>query len=156
MVELMALVETGTRAVIGAVFGSTREGETAYARQLPHLLRPDMLFLWDKGFDANAFPAAMVDTSAQLLGRLRANRRTPVLTRLSDGSYLSVIGTVPVASAPARSNRPSRATTNASTTAARTPAALSPASTSSSSNPATAARAAHRVPRPKHRPYTAP
>jgi hypothetical protein len=30
------------------------------------------------------------------LGRLRSNRRTPVLALLADGSYLSVIGTVPV------------------------------------------------------------
>jgi len=96
MVELMTLVETGTRAVIAAVFGPTREGETAYARQLLHHLGPDMLVLWDKGFDANAFLAAVADTGAQLLGRLRANRRAPVLTRLSDGSYLSVIGAVPV------------------------------------------------------------
>lgn len=35
----------------------------------------------------------MKATGAQVLGRLRANRRTPVLTRLGDGSYLSVIGT---------------------------------------------------------------
>ncbi|MET8099633.1 hypothetical protein ABZV29_24660 [Streptomyces sp. NPDC005236] len=32
-------------------------------------------------------------TGTQVLGGLRANRRTPVLTRLGDGSYLSVIGT---------------------------------------------------------------
>ncbi|MDW6064233.1 hypothetical protein SAZ11_47755 [Streptomyces sp. FXJ1.4098] len=38
----------------------------------------------------------MHDTGARFLGRLRANRRTPVLSRLTDGSYLSVIGTVPV------------------------------------------------------------
>jgi hypothetical protein len=38
----------------------------------------------------------VADTGAQFLGRLRANRRTPVLARLADGSYLSVIGTVPV------------------------------------------------------------
>jgi hypothetical protein len=35
-------------------------------------------------------------TRAQILGRLRSNRRTPVLARLVDGSYLSVIGTVKV------------------------------------------------------------
>nr|WP_237529032.1 transposase [Streptomyces sp. SID5469] len=52
--------------------------------------------MWDKGFDANAFLAAVHDTGARFLGRLRANRRTPVLSRLTDGSYLSVIGTVPV------------------------------------------------------------
>ncbi|WP_405020322.1 hypothetical protein OHV05_29040 [Kitasatospora sp. NBC_00070] len=36
----------------------------------------------------------MADTGSQFLGRLRANRRTPVLTRLPDGSYLSALGTV--------------------------------------------------------------
>lgn len=96
MVELMTLVETGTRALIGAVFGPTSVGETDYARRLLHHLRPDMLVLWDKGFDANAFLAAVAGTGAQFLGRIRANRRTPVLARLGDGSYLSVLGTVPV------------------------------------------------------------
>lgn len=95
-VELMTLVETGTRALIGAVFGPTAEGETGYASRLLHLLRPDMLVLWDKGFDGNDFLAAVAATRAQVLGRLRSNRRTPVLARLADGSYLSVIGTVRV------------------------------------------------------------
>ncbi|WP_405885827.1 MULTISPECIES: IS4 family transposase [unclassified Streptomyces] len=94
--ELMTLVETGTRALIGAVFGPTTEGETSYAARLLHLLRPDMLVLWDKGFDGNSFLAAVTATRAQFLGRLRSNRRTPVLARLADGSYLSVIGTVKV------------------------------------------------------------
>ncbi|WP_438494306.1 transposase [Streptomyces asiaticus] len=96
MLELMTLVEAGPRALIGTVFGPTSDGETAYARQLLHHLGPDMLVLWDKGFDANAFLAAVDGTGAKFPGRLRANRRTPVLTRLHDGSYLSVIGTVPV------------------------------------------------------------
>ncbi|WP_147943274.1 transposase [Microbispora sp. CSR-4] len=94
--ELMTLVETGTRAVIGAVFGSTATGETDYAGRLLHLLRPDMLVLWDKGFDGNDFLAAVTDTGAQVLGRLRSNRRAPILSRLADGSYLSLIGTVNV------------------------------------------------------------
>ena len=50
-----------------------------------------MLVLWDKGFDGNDFLASVTATRAQFLGRLRSNRRTPVLTRLVDGSYLSVI-----------------------------------------------------------------
>lgn len=94
--ELMTLVETGTRALVGAVFGPSAEGETSYAGRLLHLLRPDMLVLWDKGFDSNAFLASVTDTGAQVLGRLRSNRRTPILTLLADGSYLSVIGTVKV------------------------------------------------------------
>ncbi|MER6441561.1 transposase [Streptomyces sp. NPDC001185] len=74
--ELMTLVETGTRSLIGAVFGPTDEGgETAYACRLLHLLRPDMLVLWDKGFDVNAFLAQATATGAKVRGRLRSNRR---------------------------------------------------------------------------------
>lgn len=95
--ELMTLAETGTRALVGAVFGPSAEGETSYAGFYSlHLLWPDMLVLWDKGFDSNAFLASVTDTGAQVLGRLRSNRRTPILTLLADGSYLSVIGTVKV------------------------------------------------------------
>jgi hypothetical protein len=39
-VELMTLVETGTRALTGAVFGPPATGETDYARTLLHLLTP--------------------------------------------------------------------------------------------------------------------
>ncbi|MFG2526103.1 transposase domain-containing protein [Streptomyces sp. NPDC048527] len=40
MLELMTLVETGTRALIGAVFGTPSDGETSYARRLLHHLSP--------------------------------------------------------------------------------------------------------------------
>ena len=94
--ELMTLVETGTRALLGAVFGPTAEGETSYATRLLHLLDASMLVLWDKGFDANAFLTAVAATDAQFLGRLRNNRRLPVLALLTDGSYLSILGGVQV------------------------------------------------------------
>jgi hypothetical protein len=96
LLELMTLVETGTRALIGAVFGPTGEGESGYARRLLHLLQPDMLVLWDKGFDGNAFLAQVSATGAQFLGRLRKNRRTPVLASFTDGSYLSMLGTLQI------------------------------------------------------------
>ncbi|MFE9942057.1 IS4 family transposase [Streptomyces hirsutus] len=95
-VELMTLVETGTRAVTGAVFGPTREGETSYATRLLHHLGPEMLVLWDRGFDANDFLAAVHTTGARVLGRIRRRRRPPVLQPLADSSYLSAIGGVPV------------------------------------------------------------
>jgi len=95
-VELMTLVETGTRAVIAAVFGPTREGETSYATSLLHHLGPEMLVLWDRGFDGNDFLTAVHATGAQILGRIRQRRRPPVLQELADSSYLSVIGGVPV------------------------------------------------------------
>ncbi|WP_191971620.1 transposase domain-containing protein [Streptomyces luteolifulvus] len=83
-VELMTLVETGTRAVIAAVFGPTREGETSYATRLLHHL------------------TAAHATGAQVLGRIRQRRRPPVLQTLADSSYLSVIGGVPCASSKPR------------------------------------------------------
>lgn len=57
LLELMTLVETGTRAMIGTLFGPTAEGETGHARWLLHLLTPDMLVLWNKGVDGNDFLA---------------------------------------------------------------------------------------------------
>ena len=95
-VELMTLVETGTRALIGAVFGPPATGETDYARQLLHLLGPGMLVLADRGFDAAAFLAEVAATRAQFLVRLTAARRLPVMARLDDGSFLSKIGELTV------------------------------------------------------------
>ncbi|GAA2920773.1 hypothetical protein [Streptomyces enissocaesilis] len=63
--------------LIGVVFGPTADGETSCASRLLRLLRPDMLVLWDKGFDGNGFLAAVTAIRAQFLGRLRSNRRTP-------------------------------------------------------------------------------
>ncbi|HEX7162747.1 MAG TPA: transposase domain-containing protein [Trebonia sp.] len=62
---LMALVETGTRALIGAVFGSQAGGEAAWARKLLHLLDATMLLLTDHGFDGGDFLAAAAATRAQ-------------------------------------------------------------------------------------------
>jgi hypothetical protein len=91
-VELMTLVETGTRALLGAVFGPTATGETDYARRLLHLLGPDMLVLIDRGFDANDFLNQVAATNAQLLARLRNNRRLPVVARLDNGDHLARLG----------------------------------------------------------------
>ena len=95
-IELMTLVETGTRALIGAVFGPRAPGETAYARQLLHLLGPDMLVLTDRGFDAAGFLEAVAATKAQFLARLTSTRRLPVMARLDDGTFVSRIGALTV------------------------------------------------------------
>jgi Insertion element 4 transposase N-terminal/Transposase DDE domain len=95
-VELMTLVETGTRALIGAVSGPPATGETDYARRLLHLLRPDMLVLADRGFDAGAFLAEVAAARAAFLVRLGSRRRLPVMARLPDGSFLSRIGELTV------------------------------------------------------------
>jgi hypothetical protein len=85
VIQLMALCETGTRALIGAVFGTPADGEVTWARRLLHLLDETMLVLMDRGFDAGQF-----------LVRLRSARRPPVLRHLPDGSFVSVIGGVKV------------------------------------------------------------
>lgn len=96
VIQLITLAETGTRALIGAVFGSTAQGELAWARQLLHLLDGTMLVLADRGFDAAQFLAEVAATRAQFLVRLNASRRPPVLSHLPDGSFTSLIGGVKV------------------------------------------------------------
>ena len=96
VIALMTLVETGTRALIGAVFGGTADGELAWARKLVPLLDETMLVLADRGFDAGSFLAGVAATNAQFLARLRASRRPPVLGHLPDGSVLSLIGGIKV------------------------------------------------------------
>jgi hypothetical protein len=91
MLMLMALVETGTRGLLGAAFGPTATGERAYATKLLRLLRPDMLLLADRGFDSNDFLTDVVATGAQLLVRVKSSRRLPVVAVLPDGSYLTRI-----------------------------------------------------------------
>jgi hypothetical protein len=96
VIQLMALVETGTRALLGAAFGSTATSELDWARQLLHLLDKTMLVLMDRGFDAGDFLAGVAGTGAQFLVRLNASRKPPVLRYLPDGSFTSVIGGVKV------------------------------------------------------------
>jgi hypothetical protein len=89
---LMALVETGTRGLLGADFGLVGGGnEVKLANKLLPLLRPDMLLLVDRGFDSNDFLTSVADTGAQILGRITALRRPPVLAALPDGSFLTMV-----------------------------------------------------------------
>ena len=96
VIQLMTLCETGTRALIGAVFGSTAVSELDWARKLLPLLDESMLVLMDRGFDAGKFLGQAAATRAQFLVRLTAARRPPVLGRLADGSVLSLIGGIRV------------------------------------------------------------
>ena len=75
VIQLMTLCETGTRALIGAVFGSPADGELAWARKLLHHLDQTMLVLMDRGFDAGEFLREVAATRAQFLVRLTSTRR---------------------------------------------------------------------------------
>ena len=96
VIQLMTLCETGTRALIGAVFGTPAHGEVAWARKLVRLLDASMLVLMDRGFDAGEFLAGVHAAKAQFLVRLLSVRRPPVLRRFPDGSVLSVIAGIQV------------------------------------------------------------
>jgi hypothetical protein len=90
--QLLALAETGTRSLLGAVIGAPSDGdELALARRLLHLLGPGMLVLADRAYDAGAFLAEVAGTGAHVLVRGRASRSPVVLAVLPDGSYLSRI-----------------------------------------------------------------
>ncbi|MGH3636557.1 MAG: IS4 family transposase, partial [Mycobacterium sp.] len=96
VIQLMTLVETGTRAVIGAAFGTPADGEITWARKLLTCLDETMLVLADRGFDAAGFLGELAATRAQFLVRIKGGRRLPVIGRLPDGSVLSMIGPVKV------------------------------------------------------------
>lgn len=96
VVQLMTLVETGTRAMIGAAFGAPADGETTWAHRLLGHLDERMLVLMDRGFDAAAFLRDVTDTGAQFLVRVKAARHPAHLRILPDGSQLALIGATTV------------------------------------------------------------
>jgi Insertion element 4 transposase N-terminal/Transposase DDE domain len=95
-VRLVALVACGTRAIIDAVFGPTADGEPAYATRLAGSLHQGMIVLLDRGLSGNDLLAAVTAAKAHFLARLSARRKPPVLRRLPDGSFLSLLGRVKV------------------------------------------------------------
>jgi len=90
-VRLLALVECGTRAVIGAVFDSFAVGERTLARRLLHHLEPGMLLMADRGFPAYDLCGALAATGAQLLWRVSESFTLPLVEVLPDGTYLSYL-----------------------------------------------------------------
>lgn len=96
MLRLLALVACGTRTVIAATFGTDQVGETGYAHDLLGALRAGMIVLADRNFGYAPTVAAVAGTGADLLFRVKAGRRLPVLRCLPDGSWISRMGRVTV------------------------------------------------------------
>lgn len=99
MIRLVALVATGTRSVIDAVFGSDKTGELTYAGQVTRALRPGMLLLGDRNFATYKFFTTVTDTGADFLIRAKTGNgamKLPVISGLHDGSFLANADGVPV------------------------------------------------------------
>jgi Insertion element 4 transposase N-terminal/Transposase DDE domain len=90
--RIVALAETGTRGLLGAVIGGKGErSEVLMARKLVPLLRTGMLLLADRGYDAGELMKEIAATGAHFLVRGSAARKPAVEEVLPDGSYLSRI-----------------------------------------------------------------
>jgi hypothetical protein len=87
--RIVALAESGTKAIFAAAMGAYRTGEPTLARQLVTAVDPGMLILADRGFTAHPLFSAMAGTGAQLCWRAKANAVLPVLERYPDGSFRS-------------------------------------------------------------------
>ncbi|MET7403917.1 IS4 family transposase [Dactylosporangium sp. NPDC005572] len=94
--RLSALLACGTRSVLDAVFDPITTGELAQAGQLARSLRAGMLLLADRNYAAAGLIKAFTVTGADLLIRCKTGRKLPMIRRYRDGSWLSVIGGLPI------------------------------------------------------------
>ena len=90
-----ALLENGTHVMFGLACGGYKDSEMSLAHQSVSHLKPGMLCLADRGLAGFPLWQAAQATGAQLLWRVARNRKLPVLKRLADGSYLSMIAPAP-------------------------------------------------------------
>ena len=90
--RIVALAETGTRGLLGAVIGGKGErSEVPLARKLVPLLREGMLLLADRAYDAADLLKAVSATGAHVLVRGSAARKPAVRSGPARRSYLSRI-----------------------------------------------------------------
>lgn len=89
--QCVVLVECATHAIIDANIGPYRASEWEVCEPLLASLAPGMLLLADRGFNGYRYWQQARQTGAELLWRCADNRTLPVMTTLTDGSYLSVI-----------------------------------------------------------------
>lgn len=90
-VQLVALTECGSHAAVGAAMGPCNGDERALAREILPEVESDMLITADRNFYSLDLWGAFLATGADLLWRVTANVKLPVLRWLPDGSYLSVV-----------------------------------------------------------------
>jgi Transposase DDE domain len=90
-VRVVGLGECGTHAIVTADLGPIATGERELAEGVLPDLDEGMLVSFDRGFFSYNFFAHARATGADLLFRVSASLKLPVLQRLPDDSYLSAI-----------------------------------------------------------------
>lgn len=94
-VRVVALSECASHgyfaAAIGGVGTGKGSGEQSLARELWGSLDEDMLLIGDRNFYSFEAWRDAAATGAQLLWRVKADLRLPMVGMLADGSYLSVL-----------------------------------------------------------------
>lgn len=89
--RFVALLENGTHVLFGTRMADYGTSELALAREVVETLGPGMLCLADRAFFGFDLWQQATARGAELLWRVKINRRLPCLQRLPDGSYLSRI-----------------------------------------------------------------
>lgn len=89
--RVVAVVECGSRAFVDAEVGPWNRSEKAMVATLLPSISTDWLLLADRGFYSFAAFSAAAQTGAALCWRAPTQLSLPVLTVLSDGTYLSAL-----------------------------------------------------------------
>jgi hypothetical protein len=90
--RLMGLCELGTHVLFDIQMGTLAQGETTLAVPLLQRLPPQSLVLLDRGLSYYGLVQQIRLRHSHVLGRVKAKQRElPLICRLADGSYLSMI-----------------------------------------------------------------
>jgi hypothetical protein len=89
--RFVALVEVGTRVLLGARMGPYAKSEKALAEEVPGALGEGMLCMAERLFYSFEFWQKAARSGAHLLWRVKLNTRAPVEKRLPDGSWLTTL-----------------------------------------------------------------
>jgi Insertion element 4 transposase N-terminal/Transposase DDE domain len=92
-VQMAAMVECGTHAVVAAEIGKAGEGEDTLSRRILSggAVGPGMVVMADAGLYSYQSLRLIIDAGADAIFRVGANVGLPVVQWLPDGSYLSYI-----------------------------------------------------------------
>lgn len=88
--RVVALGECASHAIIDAALGGVHTGEQTLATDLRASVESDMLVCADRNFYSYQMWTDFRQTGADLLWRASSTVKLPVVTWLSDGSYLSI------------------------------------------------------------------